>query len=213
MTVEQMSQLPPDQRKLVDDGDDSKDVIVAAPKNANAPKPRLASLTEHMMKKGAALNGYPYVTVSRIVKLDRAWEDQKDGWSTTTRKLAIGFMRHGHTDVEEFIHAFEGTPIGLIVAFPRMPTMAKDGTYNAYDVHGNPMNFINVDEVPLADVDNFQPFIVIRQGRDPKTGKWVFGQMVGDPYPKFTPGVAKELAKVIMNVDDNGQPIEQSPTV
>ena len=213
MTVEEMSRLPPDQRKLVDDDDDSsKDVLVAAPKVEGAPKPKLKSLTEHMMEKAAGLNGYPYITVSRIIKLDKAWENDKYGWSTTTRKLAIGFMRHGHTDVDEFIHAFEGTPIGLIVAFPRLPTMAKDGTYNGYDVEGKPMPFINVDEVPLANADAFQPFIIIRQGKDPKTGKFMFSQMVGNPCPQFTPQVAHELAKAIMNVGEDGQPVQEQPS-
>lgn len=199
----------------VDDGDETKDVLITAPKK-EAPKFRYKNIRDHMIEKAGALNGYPFVTISRITKLDPEWETDKFGWSTTTRKLMQGYILRGRGDKDEFIHLFEGTPIGLIVAFPRMPTMAKDGTYNAFDIHGVPMNFINVDEVPLANAEEFKPFIVIRQGRGPD-GKMQYGEMQGNPYPMFTPGVARQLAKTIMCVDDNGQPVqtaaETTPTV
>lgn len=215
MTVEEMKRLPPSMRTVVGSEDD--DEIVVAPKRANREiKPVYKSIREHMLEKAVALNGYPYVTVSRIVKLDKDWETDKFGWSTTTRKLMAGYIHSGRGDVDEFIKAFEGAGIGLIVAFPRMPTMAKDGTYNGFDIHGEPMPFINVDEVPLANRDEFQPFMVIRDGRD-ENGKMKFNELRGNPYPTFSPAIAKELTKVIQGVDDTGAPIKKddqaSPTV
>lgn len=209
MTIEAMKNLPPEQRTLVDEGDDDV-AIVTAPKRADREiKPVYKSIRNHMIEKAASLNGYPYVTISRITKLDKEWETDVCGWSTTTKKLMSGYLSTGRGDIDEFIKAFEGTGIGLIVAFPRCPTMAKDGTYNAIDVSGNPMPFINVDEVPLANKDDFIPFMVIRQGRD-EQGNIQYGELIGNPYPVLSPYIARELTKAIMGVDDHGQPVEEN---
>lgn len=159
-------------------------------------KKREGDLLVVMREYANRYNGYPYISVSRI----KSYNDKDvKTQSILVQRMKLNFLLSGRGDAEQFGKIITGTPVAYVQAHAECPTLCEDGVYDGKNPLGKLIKTISVAEFILSNPDEFEPFILVKQGPDN------FGIIKGSPFKTVT---AAE-AKVVRDMFDKGEKAEQ----
>lgn len=177
-----------EKKERVLDGDDQSDSIILAKQRNPENDVKMKTLEQICMDIANRMNGFPFISCSRLMSYDDT-ADEKDTkkMSTMAKRLRMAYIMTGNGSLEKFKELYVGAGIVYIQAHKECPTLSDDGCYNSVNIIGKPFKTVNVAEYVLKNLDQFKPFVIVKQG----PGK--FGMINGDPYHHVT---AAEVAAV-----------------
>lgn len=156
------------------------------------------SYTGRMLQIAKSMNGWNYISVSRIEKYVNEDQGKLGKTSALVRAIIKNFVmdqiiRKQKPNVEEFVKTFVGQPVIYVQAHKAMPTMAADGVYDAVDINGKTIETRAITEFVLTDEANkaFKPFILVKSREG-------IGMVEGNPYHQFSQAeidLVKEMNK------------------
>lgn len=156
------------------------------------------SYTGRMLQIAKSMNGWNYISVSRIEKYVNEDQGKLGKTSALVRAIIKNFImdqiiRKQKPNVEEFVKTFVGQPVIYVQAHKAMPTMAADGVYDAVDINGKTIETRAITEFVLTDEANkaFKPFILVKSREG-------IGMVEGNPYHQFSQAeidLVKEMNK------------------
>ena len=156
------------------------------------------SYTGRMLQIAKSMNGWNYISVSRIEKYVNEDQGKLGKTSALVRAIIKNFifdqiMHNRKPNVDEFVKTFVGQPVIYVQAHKAMPTMAADGVYDAVDINGKTIETRAITEFVLTDEANkaFKPFVLVKSREG-------IGMIEGNPYHQFSQAevdLVKEMNK------------------
>ena len=156
------------------------------------------SYTGRMLQIAKSMNGWNYISVSRIEKYVNEDQGKLGKTSALVRAIIKNFifgqiMHKQKPNVDEFVKTFVGQPVIYVQAHKAMPTMAADGVYDAVDINGKTIETRAITEFVLTDEANkaFKPFVLVKSREG-------IGMIEGNPYHQFSQAevdLVKEMNK------------------
>ena len=170
-----------------DTPDDADELVVAGQKDVKLDKldagqfeSKEGDLLAKMIEFAKSQNGYNCITVSRLTAFVDKAQVPRGTTSALARKIFTNYVLMRGGNPEEFKKLFVDNNIVYIQAHEGIPSMAKDGLYDALDANGQFIKTRVCGEYVIADKEKFEPFFIVKNGKDD------FGIGKGDPYRKLS---------------------------